>query len=81
MQDIEVTAYRKLAAAVVGRAVLDSRGTDEAADEARAFLRGGPALDFWLDWLGDPTWLEARLHSRRRQRQAVRRAGRHRRAH
>jgi hypothetical protein len=45
---VEVAAYRQLAVAVIGRAIRDARDGDR---DAREFLAGGPALDFWRTWL------------------------------
>lgn len=47
-QTVEIAAYRTLAIAVLARAVRDAKEGDR---DAREFLAGGPALDFWRAWL------------------------------
>ena len=45
---VEVSSYRTLAIAVIARAVKDAQQGDR---DAREFLSGGAALDFWRNWL------------------------------
>jgi hypothetical protein len=50
--DVEVVLYRRLACAILARAVLDAQSGNGHAAEARLWLEHGPLADFLLDGLG-----------------------------